>query len=71
MWDVTGWAAAVWLKWTFILAVSVGVAWLVLPNGSGWFWVICATAAAVEYFVTRQLGREWAHQVHFTWWGAR
>ena len=71
MLDVTGWVLAIWLKWTVLLAVGVGVTWLVLPNGSGWLWVVIAVAGWVEYFITRQLCREWVHQAHFTWWWAR
>lgn len=71
MLDVTGWVLAVWIKCTLALAIGVGVAWLVLPTRSGWLWVIVAAAAWAELFITRQLGREWAHQAHFSWWWAR
>jgi hypothetical protein len=71
MLDVTGWAVAVWLKWTLVLAAAVGIAWLVLPAGSGWFWAITATAGVIEIYVSRQLAREWLYQAHYSWWWAR
>jgi hypothetical protein len=71
MLDVTGWVLAVWIKWTLALALGVGIAWLALPAGSGWFWVIVIAAAAIEWFIIRQLAREWVHQAHFSWWWAR
>ncbi|MGH3568654.1 MAG: hypothetical protein ACRDRH_22030 [Pseudonocardia sp.] len=71
MWDVTGWAVAVWAKWTVVLAVVAGITWLLLPAGSGWFQAICAAAVGLELLVTRQLGREWVHHAHCSWWWAR
>lgn len=71
MLDVTGWVLAVWLKWTLILAAGVGAAWLTLTADSVWFWTIAAAAGWVECYIIRQLGREWAHEAHLSWWWAR
>ena len=71
MLDVTGWVVAVWIKWTAVLAIGVGIAWLALPTGSGWLWVVVIAAGLVEWFISRQLVREWVHQAHFSWWWAR
>lgn len=71
MWDVTGWAIVTWLKITLLLAVGVGVAWLALPAGSGWFWVALLGAGAAELFTTRQLTREWVDRARWSWWWAR
>ncbi len=68
MWAVTGWAAATWLKCTALLGVAVGVAWLVCGAGSGWFWAVLATAAALEVHAVRQLGREWCAEARSSWW---
>lgn len=71
MLDVTAWVVAVWLKWTALLALGVGLAWLLLPVDSGWLLTVYVTAAVTEWFISRQLCREWAHQAHFSWWWAR
>jgi hypothetical protein len=71
MWAVTGWAAATWLKTTLALATTVGVLWLVLGTGSGWFWVAVLTAALVEWRVTRALVAEWGWEARYSWWWAR
>lgn len=68
MWDVTGWAAATWLKTTLALAVLVGGSWLWLGSSSGLFVLICLAAAIAEFHVTRQLVREWTHEASLRWW---
>lgn len=68
MWAVTGWAAATWLRITIALGVAVALCWWQLGDGSGWFWAVCAAAATLETYATRQLGREWAHEAHASWW---
>lgn len=70
MWDVTGWALAVWLKITAFLAVGVGVAWLVLGDGWAWFWAACVGAVGLEVVAVRQLGREWSSEARSSWWWA-
>ena len=71
MWEVTGWALITFIKVTFGLAVTVGIAWLVLGDNSGWFWIITGTAVMAELFLARQLVREWGHEASFRWWWAR
>jgi hypothetical protein len=71
MLEVTGWALLTYLKITFGLAVVVGIAWLVLGDDSGWFWIITAAAVALDLFMGRQLVREWGHEASFRWWWAR
>ncbi len=71
MWDVTGWAFATWLKSTLILAVVVGVCWLILGSSSGWFWAITTTAVVIDGFLARQLSREWRFQASMRWWWTR
>ncbi len=68
MWDVTGWALAVWLKITALLAAGVGVAWLLLGDGSDWFWAAWLAAVGLEVYAARQLGREWASEARSSWW---
>ncbi len=68
MWDVTGWAAATWLKTTILLAVALGVCWLVFGISSGPFVLACVAAAIAEIHVTRQLVREWTHEASLRWW---
>jgi len=68
MWDVTGWAAATWLKTTLALAVLVAGSWLWLGASSGLFVLICLGAALTETHVTRQLVREWTHEATLRWW---
>jgi hypothetical protein len=71
MWAVTGWAAATWLKTTLALALAIGVLWLVLGAGSGWFWAATVAAALVEYQVTRALAAEWGAEARYCWWWTR
>jgi hypothetical protein len=71
MWEVTGWALVTFVKVTIGLVLAVGTAWLVLGDGSGWFWLITATAVVTELFLARQLVREWGHEASFRWWWAR
>jgi hypothetical protein len=68
MWDVTGWAAATWLKTTLALAVLVGGCWLALGASSGLFVLVCLGVAVAEIYVTRQLVREWTHEASLRWW---
>ena len=71
MWEVTGWAFVTWLKLTALLAAVVGVCWLSLGAGSGWFWVAVSAAVLTDLWVARQLTREWAHEASYRWWWAR
>lgn len=67
----TGWVLRTWFKTTLLLGLIVGVLWLVLGTGSGWFWTAVAAAALVEWLLIRQLAREWAWQARGEWWWAR
>jgi len=71
MWDVTGWAAATWLKSTLLLGLLVAATWLTLGTGSGWFWTITAIAGATDVFIARQLSREWRYEASLRWWWTR
>ncbi|MBN9759674.1 hypothetical protein Ae406Ps2_3944 [Pseudonocardia sp. Ae406_Ps2] len=64
----TLWALAMWAKTTLLLALLVGAAWWCLGTGSGWFWVALAAAGVTEWYVVRQLAREWAWEARATWW---
>jgi membrane protein YdbS with pleckstrin-like domain len=68
MWDATVWAAMTWLKLTALLAVAVGVCWLVFGAGSGGFVLAVIVDAVVELYLTRQLAREWAYEATMRWW---
>ena len=68
MWDVTGWAAATWLKTTVMLAAGLGVCWLVFGAASGPFVLACLAAVLAETHVTRQLVRDWTHEASLRWW---
>jgi hypothetical protein len=65
---VTEWAVVTWLKLTVLLAVAVGVCWLVLGPGSGWFWAALAAAAITDLYIARQLTREWGNEASIRWW---
>ncbi|MCE0768106.1 hypothetical protein LWC35_35210 [Pseudonocardia kujensis] len=71
MWAVTGWAAATWLKITAALTATVGVLWLLLGTGSGWFWATVAAAVFIEYRATRALATEWGVEARYSWWWTR
>jgi hypothetical protein len=71
MWEVTEWAFITWLKLTALLAVGVGVCWLMLGTGSGWFWLGVTAAVLTDLWVARQLSREWAHEASYRWWWTR
>ncbi|SDG02339.1 hypothetical protein [Pseudonocardia oroxyli] len=71
MWAVTGWAAATWLRVTLALATALGVLWLVLGTGSGWFWAAVVGAVLVECQTTRALAAEWGYEARYTWWWTR
>ncbi|MEK6437478.1 hypothetical protein [Pseudonocardia sp. T1-2H] len=71
MWAVTGWAAATWLRVTLALATTVGVLWLVLGTGSGWFWAAVLGAALIEWKTTRALAAEWGAEARYSWWWTR
>lgn len=71
MWAVTGWAAATWLRVTLALATTVGVLWLVLGAGSGWFWAAVLGAALIEWKTTRALAAEWGAEARYSWWWTR
>jgi hypothetical protein len=71
MWAVTGWAAATWLRLTLALAATLGVLWLVLGTGSGWFWAAAIAAGLIEYRATRALAAEWGAEARCSWWWTR
>ncbi|MCE0764780.1 hypothetical protein LWC35_17965 [Pseudonocardia kujensis] len=71
MWAVTGWAAATWLRVTLALAITLGVLWLLLGTGSGWFWAAVLGAGLVEYRMTRALAAEWGTEARYSWWWTR
>lgn len=48
MWAVTGWALAIWLKSTLLLAALVAVAWLVCGAESDWFWAALVAAGTCQ-----------------------
>ena len=68
MGTTTLWVLRTWAKLTVLLALIVGGTWLYLGNGSGWFWVITGGALLTEYYVIRQLAREWSWEARATWW---
>ncbi|ALE72995.1 hypothetical protein FRP1_07630 [Pseudonocardia sp. EC080625-04] len=68
MLSTTRWALRTWAKLTLLLAVLVGGLWLWLGTGSGWFWTAATLAAVCEYYVVRQLAREWSWEAWATWW---
>ena len=68
MGTVTAWALRTWLKLTVLLVLIVGGCWLHFGTTSGWFWVIVGLAVVAEYYVVRQLGREWSWEARATWW---
>jgi hypothetical protein len=71
MWAVTGWAAATWLRLTLALAAAIGVLWLVLGTGSGWFWAAVIAAGLIGYRATRALATEWGAEARYSWWWTR
>jgi ABC-type phosphate transport system auxiliary subunit len=71
MWAVTGWAAATWLRLTLALAATLGLLWLVLGTGSGWFWAAVIGAALIEWQTTRALAAEWGAEARYSWWWTR
>ncbi|WP_344024839.1 hypothetical protein [Pseudonocardia kongjuensis] len=68
MGTTTLWALRTWARLTLLLALLVGGLWLYLGTGSGWFWTAVAVAVVTEYYVIRQLAREWAWDARATWW---
>lgn len=64
----TAWALRTWAKFTLLFALIVGGAWLYLGTASGWFWVVTGGAVVAEWYVVRQLAREWAWEARATWW---
>ena len=68
MWDVTGWALATWLKLTAVLAVLIGVCWLVWGGESGQFLLAVIGAGVLEVYGVRQLIREWKDEARSSWW---
>lgn len=68
MGTTTMWALRTWAKLTVLLLLIVGGSWLYLGTTSGWFWVITATATVAEYYLVRQLAREWSWEARATWW---
>ena len=68
MGTTTLWALRTLAKLTALLTLIVGGTWLYLGTSSGWFWVLTATAVVAEYYVVRQLAREWSWEARATWW---
>lgn len=68
MWDATTWAVVTWLKGTVLLAVGVGICWLVYGAGSGALVLAVIAAVLVELHLTRLLLREWSHEASLRWW---
>ena len=64
----TLWALRIWAKLTLVLLLIVGGTWLYLGTASGWFWVFTAIAVVAEYYLVRQLAREWSWEARATWW---
>lgn len=71
MWNITGWALITWLKFTVLFALIVGVVWLALGSGSGWFWTAAVAAVGTDLFLARQLSREWRWEASMRWWWTR
>jgi hypothetical protein len=71
MWAVTGWAAATWLRVTLALAAALGILWLALGTGSGWFWAAVIGAALIEWKTTHALATEWGTEARCSWWWTR
>lgn len=71
MLEITTWALAVWARWTMALTVGVALVWWLLPTDSGWLPAVAVAALGIEYYICRQLCREWLHQAQFSWWWAR
>ncbi|MFP5022527.1 hypothetical protein [Pseudonocardia phyllosphaerae] len=68
MGTTTLWALRTWFKLSLLLGLLVGVVWVWFGTGSGWFWTAIAAACVTEYYVVRQLGREWSWEARATWW---
>lgn len=68
MGTVTGWALRTWAKLTVLFALIVGGVWLFYGSHSGWFWTAVLAAVVAEYYVTRQLAREWSWEARANWW---
>lgn len=68
MGTTTAWALRTWAKLTLLLVVIVGGTWLYLGTGSGWFWIVTGAALVAEWYVIRQLAREWSWEARSTWW---
>ena len=68
MGTTTMWALRTWAKLTVLLTLIIGGAWLYLGTASGWFWVLTAAVVVAEYYLVRQLAREWSWEARATWW---
>lgn len=68
MGTTTLWALRTWAKLSLLLALIVGGTWAYLGSGSGWFWVVTAGAVTAEWYIVRQLAREWSWEARSTWW---
>ncbi|GAA1090605.1 hypothetical protein [Pseudonocardia alni] len=60
----SAWVLRTWARFALI----VGATWLYLGTASGWFWGITGGAVVAEWFVVRQLAREWSWEARATWW---
>ena len=69
MLHTTGWALRTWAALTVLLAVFVGLVWLIDGRGGG----IIATGigAWAEIWLVRAIAREWAYQASGHWWWTR
>ena len=64
----TLWVLRTWAKLTVLFALTVGGLWLYLGTESQWFWVAVGGAGLAEWYVVRQLAREWSWEARTTWW---
>lgn len=69
--STTGWVLRTWIRTTLLVALVVGGVWLWFGSDSGWFWTAVIGAALVEWWLVRQLAREWSWQARGSWWWAR
>ncbi|WFG42403.1 hypothetical protein [Pseudonocardia alni] len=68
MGTTTAWVLRTWARFTLLFALIVGGTWLYLGTTSGWFWIVLAGAVVAEWYVVRQLAREWSWEARATWW---
>ena len=68
MGTTTMWALRTWAKLTVLLVLIVAGSWLHFGTHSGWFWIVTGLSVLAEYYVVRQLAREWSWEARSTWW---